>query len=107
MLKLFFFFIKLGIFAIIILTLGVSLQWNHKNLSEHVQIQVANAKNSKWFRSLKEWSKKITREAQNGLHKQWSNTILETAHERISDQDKDRLKNLIKELNESSEPAAP
>jgi|GEM_PF-1020651 hypothetical protein len=98
MLKWYFSLIKLMIFAIIILILGVTLQWNGKSLSDHVQAEVEKAKTSNWYLSLKIWSKKITQEAYHGFQKQLSQT---SSPEQISDVEKDKLKNLMKELNET------
>ena len=92
MLRPFTFFFKFLILTAVILILGNWLQWRGRTLSDQVKTSMAHAEKSELLLGARKWADGLTQDARKGLEKQ---------SEDILPSERQKLKALIRELNNS------
>lgn len=98
MLRMIGFCIKFIFFSIFILVLGNCLHWNGRTLSDQIKVSMAHAERTEIWGNLQEWASKLTRDARSGFLKKPKNSSSEIT-ETIPHSEKQKLKALIRELN--------
>lgn len=88
--------IRLAVFSAIVLALGHVIHWRGKTLSDQVKVGMAQAQRTEAADRVKHWSRKVAQEAQKA-----SGAGTTGLHQEIPLSERQKLKDLIRELNSS------
>lgn len=95
------FILKLSIFSMIVLILGNWLKLGDKTISDQVKTEMIHAENSEIAGKLRKWSGELTHDIRLGYKKRFRSESNDP--ESIMPSERQKLKNLIEELNRPNE----
>ena len=110
MFKLLGFFVKVTVFAVIVLVIGNMVHWNGRTVSDEVRVQLSHAERSAWtgVSGNKHWAGKLTTDTKEGAIRKKSakpSAQAEPADEETGDikkipaSERQKLRALIEEMN--------
>ncbi|MEO5969097.1 MAG: hypothetical protein ABIQ95_04155 [Bdellovibrionia bacterium] len=89
--------IRLALFSVFILVLGNSVHWEGKTISDQVKLRMSHAERSEVYGSVRSWAEKLTLDATRNAIKRVDRVTVEE----IRPSERQKLKALIRELNNS------